>query len=321
MFRFSAGDLKGLREQMQRVNDDHYGRTVHPDYTGMAFRELMPDYLAGDLKWPSCFAVSTSCKIDPFGRVFANCEHYTNVLGNLREQSFKDIWHDQPAARLRTQALGATCRGCWNDCQLLENLAHEEKLVLDANDRGRARSTDWPALPTHLECSSADDRTGLSGGWSGVISAPDGLGGRPCRYTRRRARAFMKVGGPCLYLDMVCPGDRGAPVPVRISITPLDAQGMSTGEPRFEHELRVVRNRWRTWVVSLPQALIGRTVRIELIAPEVWLTHAGAWPTGLLVSRIGFASAANGVREWVGDKQNLAKRMLGRMVRKRNCSA
>lgn len=309
-FKFSADDIAALKDQLARVNDDQYGRTVHPDYTGLAFRHLMPDYLAGRLKGPPCHAVSTACKLDPYGQVLANCEHCPGTLGNIRDHRLEEIWRSEKAERLREYALKLECAACWNDCQVLENLELEENLVLGGVDEILKKRQRWDRLPWGFAWISSEDRAGLGCGWTGILPAPEGLGGRPCRYAKRKAHLFMRAAGKYFYLNVVCPGERGKLTRLSLSFHGLNVTHQPEGPPAGGRTFDLVRNRWRTLVLPVPPGIQGKNTLVELETDSEWKPHASWWPTGCMVRRAGFTSAAGGLREWAGDKARLAAKFL-----------
>jgi len=63
-----------------------------------------------------CAALFCSCFIDPFGFVYP-CSIYGEKLGNIRETSFRRIWHSHTASKLRESIKREQCPNCWSPCE------------------------------------------------------------------------------------------------------------------------------------------------------------------------------------------------------------
>lgn len=81
-------------------------------------------YLAGlkgrltgtsDKPKPRCTALRSHIRLLPDGRVPV-CQFNTEVVGNLLEQSFDEIWHHQAVA---SRAWVDRCAGCWAECEVM----------------------------------------------------------------------------------------------------------------------------------------------------------------------------------------------------------
>lgn len=63
--------------------------------------------------YSTCYAPSTSMYFDQFGDVRACCQNTQGLLGNVREQTIREIWDSQSAGRLRDElAVGDFSDGC-----------------------------------------------------------------------------------------------------------------------------------------------------------------------------------------------------------------
>ena len=312
--RFTPDDIELLRAMMLRINGDAYDRNVHIDYTSLAFRHLMPAYLSRIIKGPPCHAVSTACMIDPFGQVAANCEHCPELLGSIRDQRLVDIWQNREALRLREYAYGLRCRSCWNDCQVLENLYLEQNLVLTAVDELLLARQDRGRLPSVFDWSGSDDRRGLGCGWSGILPAPEGLGGFLCRYAKQKSHLFACARGDYFYLHAVCPGERIRPACLSIAFFNLNDPWRPELKPEYSCCFEVAYNRWSTVIVPTPKTLKNKNVLLTIESSTEWKPHASSWPAGFLASRLGFVSAIGGLKEWLMDNLRRSQRVIGRIA-------
>ncbi len=67
---------------------------------------------------PFCVALNSHMRLYPDGNVPV-CQFNSNTVGNLREQSFRDVWYSKKAEAFRKWVAG--CPGCWAECEILPN--------------------------------------------------------------------------------------------------------------------------------------------------------------------------------------------------------
>jgi MoaA/NifB/PqqE/SkfB family radical SAM enzyme len=67
---------------------------------------------------PPCVALNTHLRLLPNGDV-PTCQFNTGRVGNLRRQSFKEVWNSTVIRRQR--AWVRQCPGCWAECEILPN--------------------------------------------------------------------------------------------------------------------------------------------------------------------------------------------------------
>lgn len=65
---------------------------------------------------PPCVALNSHLRIFPNGDV-PTCQFNTRTIGNLRDQTFEEVWKSQEAAAQRTWV--RKCAGCWAECEVL----------------------------------------------------------------------------------------------------------------------------------------------------------------------------------------------------------
>jgi MoaA/NifB/PqqE/SkfB family radical SAM enzyme len=81
---------------------------------------------------PPCVALQAHLRIFPNGDVPV-CQFNSRRLGNLREQSFAELWSAAPANEARTWV--RACPGCWAECEVLPSAVYSGDLFARA----------WPA--------------------------------------------------------------------------------------------------------------------------------------------------------------------------------
>ena len=75
---------------------------------------------------PPCVATNAHMRLMPDGRV-PTCQFNSTPAGNLREQSFSELWFSPEAQRQREWV--AKCPGCWAECEVLPSAIYSGDLV------------------------------------------------------------------------------------------------------------------------------------------------------------------------------------------------
>jgi MoaA/NifB/PqqE/SkfB family radical SAM enzyme len=70
---------------------------------------------------PRCVALRSHIRVLPDGRVPV-CQFNTETIGNLRTQSFDDVWHANEAYRQRRWV--DACPGCWAECEVIPSAVY-----------------------------------------------------------------------------------------------------------------------------------------------------------------------------------------------------
>jgi MoaA/NifB/PqqE/SkfB family radical SAM enzyme len=86
---------------------------------------------------PKCVALNSHLRILPNGDV-PTCQFNGKTLGNLREQSFHEIWRSEKAAHLRRWV--RRCPGCWAECEVLPNAVYTLDVLRAAFSSSRHRT-------------------------------------------------------------------------------------------------------------------------------------------------------------------------------------
>ena len=99
---------------------------------------------------PKCVALASHLRLLPNGDV-PTCQFNTRVVGNLREQSFEEVWASQEITRQRDWV--HQCPGCWAECEVLPSAIYTGDLVsksvrsIGRRPGGRKRRPPLPRPP------------------------------------------------------------------------------------------------------------------------------------------------------------------------------
>ena len=94
---------------------------------------------------PMCVTLSSHLRLLPDGRV-PTCQFNTRPAGDLRRQSFEELWRSETIERQRSWV--RACPGCWAECEVLPNAVYTGDLARELAPRATglaARSR--PSVP------------------------------------------------------------------------------------------------------------------------------------------------------------------------------
>ncbi len=83
---------------------------------------------------PPCVALNSHLRLYPNGDV-PTCQFNSRRVGNLRRQSFQEVWHGQPVNAQREWV--RKCPGCWAECEVLPSAIYTGDLAKFALRGGR----------------------------------------------------------------------------------------------------------------------------------------------------------------------------------------
>lgn len=107
-------------------------------YRGLRQRLLRQPVVAN----PQCVALNSHLRIFPNGDV-PTCQFNSRVVGNLRRQSFHEVWN---AARTSEQRQWVRrCPGCWAECEALPSAIYSGDLLLQSLRPSRSAAAALPA--------------------------------------------------------------------------------------------------------------------------------------------------------------------------------
>ncbi|MBL6763755.1 MAG: radical SAM protein [Verrucomicrobiae bacterium] len=89
---------------------------------------------------PRCVALNSHLRIFPNGDV-PTCQFNSRKVGNLRRQSFEEIWHGTEIAGQRDWV--ARCPGCWAECEVLPNAVYTGDLLRETLFPGGRRAGEF----------------------------------------------------------------------------------------------------------------------------------------------------------------------------------
>jgi len=123
---FSTAELEGLYEEQKRLNSSE-GKWRHDRrYVSSHLWQLSELYLYRggmnrilhhvEYPKPTCMAMFAYFRLFPNGDVVP-CTLMSEPAGNVRHQTFSDIWYSARASEIRDQV--KLCKGCWVECDIL----------------------------------------------------------------------------------------------------------------------------------------------------------------------------------------------------------
>jgi MoaA/NifB/PqqE/SkfB family radical SAM enzyme len=95
---------------------------------------------------PKCVALNTHMRLFPNGDV-PTCQFNSKIVGNLRRQSFRDVWRS--AAALHQRDWVQKCPGCWAECEVLPSAIYTLDLLTDSIRR-LATPAPRPKIPVDV---------------------------------------------------------------------------------------------------------------------------------------------------------------------------
>lgn len=134
-FNWNEAELKEIGDMLDRIRFSGGGsRRLVP----RIFREIdgaEAYYLANMLKSARqyqriipCYSGTHSLFMDPYGNIFP-CIMLSEVIGNVKECSFDEIWTSDRAQQVRKLINEAYCT-CWTPCETFPSLSRSFKVVL-----------------------------------------------------------------------------------------------------------------------------------------------------------------------------------------------
>lgn len=130
--KLAEADVVGfVRDQLHRLND------VRDPTLRIGKRYYLRGLLARLQKLPrpqpnpKCVALRSHIRLLPDGSVPV-CQFNTEKVGNLRTQSFEEVWHGAPAADSRKWV--DACKGCWAECEVMPSAIYSGDLLMQRAD-------------------------------------------------------------------------------------------------------------------------------------------------------------------------------------------
>ncbi len=116
---FTEKELNTLIKEMRRKSINSDGSFLE-DISWRFYLQGLENRLLKNRDYPNppCVALFSHMRLNPNGDIII-CSYKTNVIGNLRKNSFKEIWFSKKAEKYRK--IVKTCPGCWAGCEVIPN--------------------------------------------------------------------------------------------------------------------------------------------------------------------------------------------------------
>ena len=163
LFEFTERELVVIDDSIKQIVLNELEKSdVSPAH--LIFLSKITEYYRGKQKDLPCMALESAVLIDLYGDVFPNCPSLLRPLGNLHEESLSSIWEGSKAAKLRDHIDQLKCGGCWNDCQLVSNIALNKPYLLKEFSKLKIASLNNKSVPEKITFTD-DDSQLLLNGW------------------------------------------------------------------------------------------------------------------------------------------------------------
>ncbi|MCX6709357.1 MAG: radical SAM protein [Candidatus Woesearchaeota archaeon] len=127
-FMLSENDIPQFKREIEKAIEfaDYCGISINPK----GYLRAMPDYFLGTLKVKHCSALEKTCAVDNIGNVYA-CWAFKEPLGNLKSETFTNIWNSDKFSDMRKKAAEGECPGCLMSCydQVFEPVKKRAEIV------------------------------------------------------------------------------------------------------------------------------------------------------------------------------------------------
>ena len=128
LYEFNHKELEVLDRLLESIVFQELQRPGHYP-PKVIFISKIIDYYRGVQQDLPCKALETGMVIDLYGDVFPNCPAIMKPIGNLKQEKLSDIWAGKRADEVRKEIDALKCGGCWNDCQMVNNIALDKDFV------------------------------------------------------------------------------------------------------------------------------------------------------------------------------------------------
>lgn len=124
--QFTDDDLRELLDAVERDSENlpRAERLAKKYYVRGIRERLLGDKAKAPN--PACVAVHQHLRLFPNGDV-PTCQFNTELVGNLKEQSFAELWRSERAEAQRDWV--RACPGCWAECEVLPSAIYTLELL------------------------------------------------------------------------------------------------------------------------------------------------------------------------------------------------
>ena len=139
VYHLSDAEIQTVEQQLRTIISRELDKPTHSP-AQLVFLNQITRYHRGRRPRIQCLAMHSGAVIDLYGTVYANCPAMMTGIGTLHDSDLSDIWSSADAEKMRQRISRLQCGGCWNDCQMITNIAADpDFLALEYN----ALKMDW----------------------------------------------------------------------------------------------------------------------------------------------------------------------------------
>jgi len=131
LFSFNHEDLNHIDLQLndiikQCLNKDDYSPSLL-----VFWKNIVPYYRNNEKQVQiPCRAIESGFVIDLYGNIFPNCPVLMKQpIGNIQDQSLQNVFNSPIALKVKKNIKAFKCKGCWNDCQVVDNIVKEKNFL------------------------------------------------------------------------------------------------------------------------------------------------------------------------------------------------
>jgi Fe-coproporphyrin III synthase len=117
-FEWNAQQLTQIKEALNPIIENC--RKKNGPQLDAYFLEQLTDFAKNPMRMAPCYSATNSFFMDPYGNVYP-CILINNPMGNIREQSFDEIWLSSKAQEIR-QFISLNKCSCWTPCETMPSL-------------------------------------------------------------------------------------------------------------------------------------------------------------------------------------------------------
>jgi MoaA/NifB/PqqE/SkfB family radical SAM enzyme len=199
IFEFRQEELASLDLSLQTIISQEISKPAHSS-SRLVFLKNITNYYRGVKKDLPCLALSSAMVIDLYGEVFPNCPAMMHSLGSLHEQNLTDIWTGEKASKIRSQIAEFRCGGCWNDCQVVTNIAWNREFLEKEYGELKAALLKGKIIPDFIDFNRRDSLLLLTG-WHDLEGNDDFL----FRWTEQQFSILVPGGTASLGIFAAAP--------------------------------------------------------------------------------------------------------------------
>ncbi|MBU0673197.1 MAG: radical SAM protein [Proteobacteria bacterium] len=167
MYQIDHEHLSAIDRQLETILTREIKKPNHSP-AQLVFWRKMTEYARGNQRDLPCQALHSGMVIDLYGNVFPNCPVMMRPIGNLHQTRLSEIWQSPEAEKARETIRQLACGGCWNDCQVVTNIAMEEDFLEREYTILKSATVrlEGGILPREIDFNSGNDKLLLNGWFS-----------------------------------------------------------------------------------------------------------------------------------------------------------